>query len=164
MCIYVRISKNIRVFGVNALTQDKEVTNKYTFIYERIQAIRAYTCKKKGNFWFDPEIECQFSIRTIHSYTGNTMYTYYTGYTYIYTLYTRIQIYTYFDHGTSTYIYVRIRKIHTIREIRFYTHIYMQYNQYVQYRVYIHIHNIHTYTDIYVLRPRDIYVHIRTYT
>ena len=97
--IYVRIWINIRVFGGNALTQDKEVTNKYILIYKRIQAIRAYTCKKKPGH----RIPALYGrIRNIQAIRVKRLYT---------------DIYMQYDQ------YVRIRNLHAIRAIRTYTYI-----------------------------------------
>jgi hypothetical protein len=44
---YICILYHIQVFDENALTPDNEETKQFTLIYERIQAIRTYTCKQK---------------------------------------------------------------------------------------------------------------------
>ena len=100
----------------------------------------------------------------IHKYTGNTIYTYYTGYTYIYTTYIRIRTYTYFNHWTYTYIYVRIRNILIIRTRPF---IYVQYVHLRTYTEYTYVY-VRCLSYTYMVHPgppptiRTIYVRIRT--
>ena len=105
----------------------------------------------------------------IHTNTGNTMYTYYTGHTYIYVDLRTYTFNTAIYEVCSQYERIQgIQVIHTIRAIRVYTHIYRVYEVYVLYKIYIPILTIQEYTNIYVLEPRTtstyVYVHLRTYT
>ena len=62
--IYVRILINIRIFGVNALTQDEERTKKYTFIYKRIRVQYKHLRAIRTIRWYTNEYE---HIRTIQA-------------------------------------------------------------------------------------------------
>ena len=93
---------NIRVFGVNALTQDKEVTDKYTVIYERIQAIQAYTCKK-----IQVVVYVHNTYTACHILSIRTPTNIYVRIRNIRSIHTRPVIYVGYVHlRTSTYVYV----------------------------------------------------------
>ena len=156
---YVRILIHIRVFGVNALVPDKEVTNQYTFIYERIQAIQAHTCNTKytwsrvltigirqGTQYEQYEQYMRIHIHTSHTYIQNILIIR------AYTMYTKN---TYYTFNTCVYIHIQtipiirtIQDIHIIHTYTYYTKIlFNTYNT----CVYKHIQAIQSIQSIQVI-------------